>query len=180
VHPLKSDGTNGVSLDWNDRISGMIDMNASSLACALALSLVPAAVVAGDADWQKYVIPKTGTAVEIPVAIFSEDAALPENGVGRRFYTDDHRADLSVQAIPNPANDSPASFLQKQRPPSGIVYKRVTKNFFVVSSIRNGRIWYDRCNRSGDYMNCVLINYPAAEKRQWDGVVTRISHSLTD
>jgi hypothetical protein len=27
-------------------------------------------------------------------------------------------------------------------------------------------------------MNCVLINYPAAEKRQWDGVVTRISNTL--
>jgi hypothetical protein len=27
-------------------------------------------------------------------------------------------------------------------------------------------------------MNCVLINYPAAEKRNWDSVVTRISHTL--
>jgi hypothetical protein len=25
----------------------------------------------------------------------------------------------------------------------------------------------------------VLINYPAAEKRQWDHLVTRISHSLS-
>jgi hypothetical protein len=27
-------------------------------------------------------------------------------------------------------------------------------------------------------MNCVLINYPATEKRNWDSVVTRISHTL--
>ncbi len=27
-------------------------------------------------------------------------------------------------------------------------------------------------------MNCVMINYPAAEDRQWDAVVTRISLSL--
>jgi hypothetical protein len=27
-------------------------------------------------------------------------------------------------------------------------------------------------------MNCVLINYPAAEKRQWDSIVTRISTTL--
>jgi hypothetical protein len=27
-------------------------------------------------------------------------------------------------------------------------------------------------------MNCVLINYPSAEKRLWDGVLTRISHTL--
>jgi hypothetical protein len=173
-----------VSLDCDGSHPGMIAMKASSLACAIALSLVPVAVAAGDTDWQRYVIPKTGTAVEIPVAIFSEDAALPENRLGRRFYTDDHRADLTVQSLPNLANDSPAAFLEKQRPPTGIVYKRVTPNFFVVSSVRNGRIWYDRCNRSrhgsGGYMNCVLINYPAAEKRQWDEVVTRISHTLTD
>jgi hypothetical protein len=155
-------------------------MNASSLACAIALILVPAAAAAGSADWQKYVIAKTGATVEIPVSIFSEDAELPDGGLGRRFYTDDHRADMTVQSLPNSANDSPAAFLEKQRPPAGIVYKRVTRNFFVVSSVRNGRIWYDRCNRSGDHMNCVLINYPAAEKRQWDEVVTRISHTLTD
>jgi hypothetical protein len=27
-------------------------------------------------------------------------------------------------------------------------------------------------------MNCILINYPRAEKRQWDSIVTRISHTL--
>jgi hypothetical protein len=26
--------------------------------------------------------------------------------------------------------------------------------------------------------NCVLINYPADEERQWDDIVTRISHTL--
>ena len=40
------------------------------------------------------------------------------------------------------------------------------------------RIWYDRCNFSGQFVHCVLINYPASEKRHWDSVVTRISHRL--
>ena len=54
----------------------------------------------------------------------------------------------------------------------------VTPYFFVVSSIRNDRIWYNRCNRGDRVMNCVMINYPAKEKRGWDGVVTRISHTM--
>jgi hypothetical protein len=37
----------------------------------------------------------------------------------------------------------------------------------VVSSIRNDRIWYNRCNRGDRVMNCVMINYPAAERRGW-------------
>jgi hypothetical protein len=154
-------------------------VNRASLACAIAIGLVPAAAAASNTDWATYRIAKAGAAVEIPVAIFSEDTEPSEDGLRRHFYTDDRRADLTVQSIPNPANDSPASFLAKQRPPSGIVYKRVTPNFFVVSSFRNGKIWYNRCNRSSAYMNCVLINYPAAEKRQWDSVVTRISHTLS-
>ena len=154
-------------------------MNAFRAACAFALSLVPTVANAGDTGWRSYVVPKSGAVVEIPATIFSKETELAEGGLGRRFTTDDGRADLTVQAFPNSANDSPAMFLAKMRPPSGILYKRVTPGFFVVSSVRNDRIWYNRCNRSTDgYMNCILINYPAREKRQWDGVVTRISHSL--
>ena len=156
-------------------------MKAPSLACAVALSLglVPVAAAAATNEWKRYVIAKNGAAIEIPVSLFSEDAGPSEGGLGRRFYTNDHRADLTVEAIPNLENDTPAAFLAKKRPPSDIVYRRVTPEFFVVSSFRNGRIWYNRCNQSDRYMNCVLINYPASEKQQWDGVVTRISHTLT-
>jgi hypothetical protein len=129
-------------------------------------------------EWRKYVIPSTGASVDIPVSIFTEDAGPPEGGTGRRFFSRDRRADLTLQSVPNPENDSPAQFLQKRQPPAGIQYKRVTPRFFAVSSIRNGRTWYNRCNQANGYMHCVLINYPAAEERQWDAAVTRISLSL--
>jgi len=144
----------------------------------IILGFVPALAFAGDIEWRRYAIPSTGTSVEMPVSIFTRDAGPPESGTGRRFFREDNRADLTVQSVPNPENDSPATFLAKRRPPAGIIYKRITPNFFVVSSIRNDRIWYNRCNRGNGTMNCVLINYPAAEKRQWDDIVTRISHTL--
>jgi hypothetical protein len=149
------------------------------LAAALAIvAFTPVLAFAGDAEWRRYVIPSTATSVDMPVSIFTSDAGPPEGGTGRRFFTDDRRADLTVQSVPNPENDSPAAFLAKKQPPAGIVYKRITPDFFVVSSIRKDRIWYNRCNRGNGTMNCVLINYPVAEKRQWDSVVTRISHTL--
>ena len=140
-------------------------MRARRLTTALALVFVPTLAYPRDTEWRRYVI-------------FTKDAGPPDGGTGRRFMTDDSRADLTVQSVPNPDNDSPATFLFKKKPPAGIIYKRITPNFFVVSSIRNDRIWYNRCNRANGAMNCVLINYPAAEKRQWDAVVTRISHTL--
>jgi hypothetical protein len=154
-------------------------MRAQPLAAALAIvAFTPALAFAGDTEWRRYVIPSTGTSVDMPVSIFSSGAGQPEGGTGRRFFTEDRRADLTVQSVPNPENDSPATFLAKKHPPAGIIYKRITPEFFVVSSIRNDRIWYNRCNRGNGTMNCVLINYPAAEKRLWDSVVTRISHTL--
>ena len=153
-------------------------MRARLLAALAVGILAPALALAADTEWRRYVIASTGTSVDMPVSIFTSDAGAPENGTGRRFFTEDRRADLTVQSIPNPGNDSPGSFLAKMRPPAGVIYKRITSDFFVVSSVRGDRIWYNRCNRGQGSMSCVLINYPAAEKRQWDEVVTRISRTL--
>ena len=157
--------------------NGMASMKFRVL-IAFVLNMGPGICFAETPEWRRYLIPSTGANVDIPVSIFTEDAGSPEGGIGRRFFTQDHRADLTIQSVPNPGNDLPAEFLQKRRPPLGIQYKRVTPRFFAVSSIRNGRTWYNRCNRANGYMHCVLINYPAAEDRQWDAIVTRISLSL--
>jgi hypothetical protein len=145
---------------------------------ALGLALASGVAAAQPVGWSRYNVPETGAAVDLPSSIFSEDAGKPSSGYGRRFLTSDGRADLTVQSVPNASGDSPAVFLAKKNPPPNIVYKRVTPRFFVVSSFRKGKIWYNRCNFSGSFVNCVLINYPAAEKRQWDSVVTRISNTL--
>jgi hypothetical protein len=142
------------------------------------LSVVPLAAAAQPVGWKKYAIPETGANVDLPTGIFRKDAGHPESGFGRRFMTADGRANLTIQSMRNDTNDSPAAFLAKKRPPSDIAYKRVTPQFFVVSSFRTGTIWYDRCNFTDRFMNCILINYPAAEKRKWDTVVTRIGNTL--
>jgi hypothetical protein len=140
------------------------------LSCAVAAAAQPA-------NWRRYAVPESGASVDIPLGVFTEEGGKPEAGVGGRFLTADRRANLTVQSVPNEGL-SPARFLATKNPPSNIVYKRITDRFFVVSSFRNDRIWYNRCNFAGRYANCVLINYPAAEKRQWDGIVTRISNTL--
>jgi len=129
--------------------------------------------------WQNYSVPETAATVDLPTTLFSKDMGPPEHGNGRRFTTADRRATLAVQSIENVNHDTPAAFLAKKHPPANIVYKRITSDFFVVSSFRNNLIWYDRCNFAGRFISCVLVNYPAAEKRQWDGVITRISHTLS-
>jgi hypothetical protein len=151
----------------------------SRLLIAFALIFSSGAVALPAVEWERFVVPETGTSVDIPRTIFTTDAGRPQTGYGQRFLSSDGRANLTVQSVPNDTGDSPAVFLAKRKPPPGIEYQRVTPRFFAVSSVRNDKIWYDRCNFAGRFINCVLINYPAAEKRQWDGVVTRISHTLS-
>jgi hypothetical protein len=146
---------------------------------AIVIALSAASAVPAQAgNWTTYHIPEAGTSIDIHSSIFTERAGKPD-GYGQEFRTSDGSADLTVQAVRRQQGISPAAFLAAKQPPSGIVYKRITPHFFVVSSIRRDKIWYDRCNFSRSYVHCVLINYPAAEKRQWDQVVTRISHSLS-
>ncbi len=94
------------------------------------LYAVPVSASADRTEWRKYVIHSTGASVDIPVSVFTEDAGPPEGGTGRSFFTKDRRADLTLQSVPNPENDSPGKFLQKRQPPAGIQYKRVTPRFF--------------------------------------------------
>ena len=149
-----------------------------SVFLVVALAVLPSVVNAQPVSWKEYVVPETGAVAQIPISIFSEDEGRPEAGYGRRFVTSDRRANLTIQSIRNDAGDSPAVFLAKKNPPANIVYQRITPRFFVVSSVRDNKIWYNRCNFVGKVVDCVLINYPAAEKRQWDSVVTRISNTL--
>lgn len=145
---------------------------------AFALGASASTVSAQPVKWTTYTIPETGTSVQYPSSIFTEEADRPD-GYGLRFRTADGRADFTIQAAPNVSNDSPAVFLAKKHPPPYIQYKRVAPRFFAVSSYKGGKVWYNRCNFSGRLVQCVLINYPAREERDWDDIVTRISLSLT-
>ncbi len=53
----------------------------------------------------------------------------------------------------------------------------MTEQFFVMSSIRDGRIFYSRCNFASG-IHCIYLEYPQAEKLAFDPIVTRVSTSL--
>ena len=109
--------------------------------------------------------------------MFSEKAGQPD-GFGQRFQTADGRAEPTIQSVPRRGNETPATFLAERHPPAYIQYKRVTPQFFAVSSYKRNVVWYNRCNFSQRFVHCALINYPAREERAWDQIVTRISLSL--
>ena len=177
--PAAPTGTSCERTRFSDQlltISGSpMKQNLTSFLLALAVSTSFAA--AQPLRWTKYSISETGTSVDLPTSIFTENAGRPD-GYGRRFVTSDGRASLTVQSVRNAEGDTPATFLAKKHPPRNIQYKRIAPWFFAVSSYKDDKVWYDRCNFSQRFIHCVLINYPAREKHDWDDIVTRISLSL--
>jgi hypothetical protein len=148
-------------------------------AAVVALAISPQLASAQPVRWETYSILETGTSVDFPSSIFTEQAGRPPDGYGRRFQSADGRADFTIQAASIASNVSPAAFFAEMHPPPRIQYKRVTSRFFVVSSYKGDKVWYDRCNFSKGLVQCALINYPAREQHAWDDIVTRISLSLS-
>src|SRR6478609_9407770 len=105
--------------------------------------------------WETYSIPETGTSVDFPASIFTEQAGRPPDGYGRRFQSADGRADFTIEAAAISSSVSPAAFLAMMHPPPRIQYKRVTSRFFVDPVIRatksgttaatSPKVWFSAC-----------------------------------
>jgi len=155
----------------------------------VVLSLLPSADaqvrgwVPESFNWQTFLVPEFGTTVEYPAGIFSVPDGKAEKGIGQRFNSADGRSLLTIYTRENEAGDTPASYLKNNLRVgrSALDDERVTRSFFAISSTRQGLIFYSRCNFStdaGGAIHCLDLVYPQAEKRTWDGIVTRISRSL--
>jgi hypothetical protein len=152
---------------------------------ALVLSAIHPALAQGglprDARWTVFVEPERGTRIDLPSAVFAESQGPAYRGTGEQFTTLDGRATVAIYSEPNEGRLSPAGFLRRNRPRAALDYTRVTGDFFVVSGVNDGDIYYSRCNfsrRAGGTMHCFDLKYPEAEKLAWDGIVTRMSRSL--
>ena len=151
-----------------------------------AVPLAVQAQVRGDSDaaeWTTFYVPDFGTQIEYPAGIFSKDEGASEKGIGRRFTTADGRSTFVIYSRANDDRDTPASYLRKNLKVSrsNLDYERIAPSFFAISSVRQGSIFYSRCNFSSDAggaIHCFDMIYPQEAKRAFDYVVTRISRSL--
>ena len=155
----------------------------SLLAVALHASAQAEGRRYGSIDWQTVSVPDFGTTVDYPAGIFSVAEGKAEKGVGRKFSSADGRSLFAIYSRENEAGDTPASYLRNnlKLPRSALSYERVTRSFFAISTVREGSIYYSRCNFSaeaGGAIHCIDLVYPQEQRRAWDDVVTRISRSL--
>jgi hypothetical protein len=146
--------------------------------CFVALAALAAFCSSALADWGTFADSR-GSSVQYPREVFSVPAGSGEPP-GPVLESADGRARLHVFTRPNERRASPSEFIRRAVTDEGerLSYKRVTNRFLVFSAAQGALILYRRCNFVAAGIHCFDVRYPRAEKRAWDGPVTRMSFSL--
>jgi hypothetical protein len=109
----------------------------------------------------------------------------PENDDGRTFLSSDGTAEMRVwgqynalsETLKSKYNATLKSFNER---PS---YMVLEPKRYVVSGVRDDKIVYIKTiyerSKGTEVFYTLTIEYPAAEKKKWDAVVTHISNSFS-
>ena len=161
--------------NWNTprplALSGMVRALA-----AIAVFLLMSA--SAQAEWATFSDAR-GTSVQYPRDVFTAPGGTGEPP-GPTLQSANGRARLHVFTLANERHASPAEFVRRAVADKRerLSYKRVTNRFLVFSAAEGDLILYRRCNFAGGAIHCFDVRYPRAEKRAWDGPVTRMSLTL--
>ena len=146
---------------------------------AFAAVFLLSAAAATDERWSTYGNARFGVFADYPSSLFTVEDAPPENGDGQSFRTADGSAELAVYGSYNIDNETPEDYVANRVDLAGVSYKKIGRDFYVISGTRDASIFYRRCNfPNRDVIACFHISYPEAEKAKWDAIVTRIARSL--
>ena len=139
---------------------------------------------AGAGDWATYWSADRGCKVSYPADLFSEDDLDNEGAETARFLGPDRKTFFRIIEADNAEELSLPQLKNKYFGPSipgDVTYRRTTDDFLVFSGYRRERVFYARVELSVDNRTmCIFeITYPRELKREFDRLVTRMSHSLS-
>jgi hypothetical protein len=132
-------------------------------------------------EWGVYRDEARGCRLHYPKALFSLDTR--EQGKPHRFSSSDQNIYFRIMGAENTSKWTPQDIREKYLRadmPGDITYERTRGRFLVLSGYRGGNIFYTKVAVSGDQRTaCILdITYPKSLKKQFDGIVTRMSRSF--
>ena len=132
--------------------------------------------------WKDYWSIDRGCRGSYPTALFSEEDQN-DDATTARFSGPERRTFFRIIEADNAEELSLLELKNKYFGPSvpgDVIYRRTTNDFLVFSGYRGDLIFYARVELSGENRTmCIFeITYPRELKREYDRLVTRMSHSL--
>jgi hypothetical protein len=104
-----------------------------------------------------------------------------DNGDGRKFLSNDEQVVMLVYGQNNALDETLAGkFADETAAGAGrtVTYKLKKKNWFVVSGIENGMVFYHKTIFRNDQFLTFSIEYPKTRKKQFDPITAKISASF--
>jgi hypothetical protein len=156
----------------------LADFRILFLALLSSLSALPAAAQ----DIATYRNERHGFSLSYPSGAFSV-LPPPASADGRVFVSSDGNARLLAGALPNDGGMNLREYrnllLQKSYPGAALDYAPVRDNWFVLSGVRDGIMFYERVTFTcgGRLINSWAMLYPAAERRLYDRIVEHVAKS---
>ncbi len=148
----------------------------------LALLLKVSAVAAAAQGFATYRNERHGFSLAYPAGTFTPQPP-PANEAGRVFLSRDGNARLLAGALPNAdgmnLRDYRNLVLRQSYPGAAIDYAPMRDNWFVLSGVRAGVMFYERVTFTcgGRLINSWAMLYPAAERRLYDRIVEQVARS---
>jgi hypothetical protein len=147
----------------------------------LLSALLLSAAIAGTAQAQElrgYSEPRFGTAAHVPVGWRSVPIQGQAGVSGHYFYSPDGATWIAVfgRTVPAGLDARRATTAADEQ----VTYRADGANWFVRSGFIKHRIFYRKAILScgGRVAHLLAFEYPAQRKREHDGLVTALSHSL--
>ena len=103
-----------------------------------------------------------------------------ENGDGQIFRAKDGSAEMRVYGRYNVMNETLSKLYADltREWGSGVTYKVIRRNWFVVSALVNGKIHYQKTMLRGDVFKTFEIEYDSARRSTYDSVTARVAKSF--
>jgi hypothetical protein len=150
-------------------------------AAACVASIATLCPVNAEQGYRTYRNDRFGVSADIPSDW--KPGEEPDNNDGLVFSSPNGAATITVSGILN-ADDTPASkvIAEEQRGGSGetITYRNKSARQSVISGTRDTLIFYRKTMLScrDQVVNHLMIEYPAAQKQDFDALVTHVASSM--
>lgn len=130
-------------------------------------------------SWRRYRNARFGASADVPKDWTMGEA--PENDDGRVFTSPDKQSQITVYGgFRTSQKEQEVATLLEPGEGETVTYRRQGRDWVAVSGTKGDRIFYRRsllsCN--GTVWNNVSIDYPAAQKKNFDPLVTHVARSL--
>jgi hypothetical protein len=151
------------------------------LASASILVLLTGTLAAQAQEFRTYVAPKSGTSALVPANWRSQGMKAADTREGQIFVSPNGNSMLAIYAMSTSSRDRAQAADEPAAPDERIVYRANGRNWFVRSGFKaDDRIFYRKmifaCD--GRIAHLLAFDYPAAEKREHDRLVTITANSL--